>query len=126
MSSPTLFPPPQVFALPLSRGGDLHVDFVYKPMVLDPAGDPVLVGGQPSYQVADYPAGAVVTLTIDTDPRIIAVAAITGPHAIVHIDYLAADQIPARVLWRCVLTTTDGLDTVIANGTTTRHDGKPA
>jgi hypothetical protein len=74
MSSPTLFPPPQVFALPLSRGGDLHVDFVYKPMVLDPAGDPVLVGGQPSYQVADYPAatammrGSVSMVRVTTAP----------------------------------------------------------
>jgi hypothetical protein len=53
-----------VFALPLSKGADLHVTFEYEAMVVDENGDPVLTAGQPQYVRADYPAGATVTLAI--------------------------------------------------------------
>lgn len=119
-----LFPPPPVFTLPVVKGQDLRCDFVYKPLVVDDEGLPVLADGQPQYAMADYPEGATVTLTIDTDPPTVLEATITGAHAIPVLDYLEADQLASKLLWRCVLTTTDGIDTVLAHGTTQRRDGK--
>lgn len=108
MTTP-LFTPPPLFALPLTKGGDLHVDFIYKAQ----------------YEIADYPDDAVVKLVIDTEPELTEVTAtITGSRATIHLDYTAADLIKKGLLWRLILTTADGIDTVIVNGVTTRADGK--
>lgn len=53
MTTP-LFTPPPLFALPLTKGGD--VDFIYKPMVTE-GGEPVLSNGLPQYEIADFPHG---------------------------------------------------------------------
>lgn len=120
-----LFDPPAKFSLPLSLGDDLNVDFIYKPQVLDGDGNPVLgEDNKPTYAEADWPEGATVTLVIDTSPPLKAEATVAGSHALVLVDYLVADQIKRGVLWRLVLTTSDGIDTVMVNGTVTRQDGK--
>lgn len=107
-----LFAPPQVMTLPLSKGGDLHVTFMYEP----------LIDGTPTE--TDYPAGATVTLIIDTADTPTSIAAtITGSSALVHLDHTQADAVKGYLPWRLILTTNDGVDTVIVNGTTARADG---
>lgn len=132
-----LFDPPPVFDLPLSKGGDLHVTLVYEPIVLDDNGNPVPAvddngnpildsEGNPQYQhaEADWPDGSTVKLVIDSDTPTVVTATIEGSLATVDLDYVAADQIKPRLLWRAVLTHSTGLDEVLANGTTVRKDGK--
>src|SRR5258708_7440336 len=125
-----LFPSPQVFELPLSKGRDLYCEFVYEPLVVDVDGNPVLLNGQPQYVAADYPAGATVTLTIDADTPVSGSAVITGDTAVVLIDHTEVDAIPAGTgtpakgkLWRLGITYTSGVDDVLANGKTIRKDG---
>lgn len=117
-----LFPSPQVFELPLTKGRDLYCEFVYEPLVVDGNGDPVLLNGQPQYARADYPAGATVTMTIDTDEPVTGTAEITGDTAVVLIDHLAVDAVKGK-LWRLGITYTSGVDDVLANGKTIRKDG---
>ena len=120
-----LFNPPPMFTLPLSKGRDLHCTFVYKPLVTDEGGDPVLdEDGNRQYVEADYPDGATVTLTIDADEPVEGAATITGSRAIVHIDSDLVDPIGKGKLWRTTLTYEDGLDIVMVNGQTGRSDGK--
>jgi hypothetical protein len=120
---PTLFPPPPVYDLPLSKGGDLYVDFVYKPVVVDDDGEPVLVDGEYQFEEADFPSGSSVKLTIDSDPEVSATAVIDGSHAVVQSDYLSVDAVKGGKFWRLVITYADGLDEVLANGKTIRKDG---
>jgi hypothetical protein len=121
-----LFEPPPIFTLPLSKGGDLYFGFIYKPLVVDEDGAPVLTGGgQRQYAVADYPDGATVALIIDNDDTTITVDAdIAGPQATVWEDKAVADTVKGGKLWRVVLTFADGFDQVICNGKTVRKDGK--
>lgn len=119
-----LFSSPQVFDLPLSKGGDLYVDFIYKPLVVDEQGNPVLVNGQRQYEVADYPDGATVKLVIDADEPIVIDADITDSHAICWEQSDVVDMIPKGKLWRAIVTYVNGLDVVLCNGVTTRRDGK--
>ena len=49
----TIFPPPPKLDLPLSKGADLDVTFIYKP----------LVDGVPTE--SDWPGGSTVTAVID-------------------------------------------------------------
>jgi hypothetical protein len=117
-----LFDPPQVFQLPLTMGRDIHFDFKYKPLVVDVDGEPVLgPGGKKQYALADYPAGAVVTLEIDTDPQTVGIATITGHHAVVSIDYTIADEMGAQLPWRIKMVT-GSVDNVLAQGKTVRKD----
>jgi len=119
----TLFPPPPVFDLPLSKGGDLFVRFVYKTVVVDGDGEPVLVDGQYQFEEADYPGGATVALTIDTDDPVRAVADISGSDAVVQVDYTELDAVKPGKLWRLVITYADGRDEVLVNGKIIRKDG---
>lgn len=121
---PELFTPPQVFELPLSKGGDLYLDFIYKPLVVDENGEPILDNGQKQYAVADYPDGATVKLVIDADDPIVVEADISDEHAIVWEQSEVADLIPKNRLWRAVITYSNGLDVVLCNGVTVRKDGK--
>lgn len=58
--------------------------------------------------------------------EIVSVAAtITGHHAHVCVDYSVADTIPARALWRMVISS-GGEDLAVINGQTVRADGKRA
>ena len=123
-----LFDPPPTFELPLSKGGDVYFRLVYKPLVVDGGGEPVLdVDGHRQYAEADYPAGAAVTVTIETTPPAAAnieiEATIDGSVATVWGDTLDADTVAVNSKWRAVLTYEDGLDIVLCNGKTTRFDG---
>lgn len=121
----SLFSPPAIFELPLSKGGDLHCSFVYKPLVVDEDGVPILDGqGNKQYAVANYPVGATVNLIVDSDTTITAAAVIVGSVATVHEDKAVADLIANNKLWRVVITYSDALDVVMANGTVARYDGK--
>lgn len=113
MSTP-LFNPPPVYGLPLSKGGDLIVDFLNKV----PGSDPV------AYE--DYPSGVAIVLKVDTDTPITATAVITTHHAVVRVESEVADIIPAGKLWRCIyrVTASPATDIIVANGKTERHDGK--
>ena len=120
-----LFEAPPAFQLPLSKGQDLSVRFVYKPLVVDGFDEPVLdVDGNRQYAEADYPAGATVTLTIDSDTPVSSAATISGSEAAVLVDHLLIDDILRGKWWRLVISYTDGLDRVICNGQTVRADGK--
>jgi hypothetical protein len=123
----TLFSPPPIFDLPVSKGSDLAFTLIYKPMVVDEDGNPVLDGqGNRQFAVADYPDGAAVSLAIDTtDPAspVTADATIVGSEASFLVDWTVADTFKARWLWRAVLTVGE-VDTVIVNGAVARFDGK--
>jgi len=120
-----LIDPPNKFTLPLSRGRDLYCVFVYKPLVVDEEGEPVLDGsGNRQYAVADYPEGSTVMLVIDDTEAIEIEATIDGSNATVWEDHATVDAVKAGKLWRTVITYADGLDDVLCNGTTIREDGK--
>lgn len=110
----TLFKPPPVYGLPLSKGGDLIVDFRNKV----PGSDP------PAY--ADYPDGVQIKLVIDTDTPIQATAVMSTSHAVVRVESEVADTIPGGKLWRCIYQQAGSptTDKVAANGRTERYDGK--
>jgi hypothetical protein len=118
-----LFNPPPSFALPLSKYGDLDVTFVYKPLVVDGSGNPILDGnGKYQYAVANYPNGATVSLNIDGLSPI--VATITGSQAAVFADHLVVDPVAKNAFWAAVITYANGKDQVMCNGQVTREDGK--
>lgn len=104
-----LFTPPPSYDLPLSKGGDLVVDFVR----VDDTNTPI-----------PYDAGSTVTLTIDTTPPTVGTATISVEHALVKIESTAVDPIKKGVMWRCVvsLNTVPTTEIVARNGTTTRAD----
>ena len=110
MTTPNLFDPPPKYVLPLSRGGDLAVDFLNDP---NQDGD---------YQ--DYEDGVTVTLYVDTDTPLEAAADIDGHHAVVKVESTVADGIPANTTWRLILSTptTPTTEVVVAYGKTKRFD----
>lgn len=120
MAAQPLYAVPPKTTLPLVKGEDVSVEFVYKPMVLDSNGDPVLAGGEPQFAEDDFPAGSTLTLIIE--PSASGTAVIDGSRASVVIDHTVVDKIRAGSLWRLVLTV-NGLDRVLINGRTTRSDG---
>lgn len=120
-----LFSPPPVFNLPLSLGGDLQVDFVHKPLVVDGSNQPVLdANGKRQYAVANYPAGASVKLVIESDPEIVVNATINGSHAVLHLDHTVADTIRRGTLWAAIIRYSNGVDKVMCNGKVVRSDGR--
>lgn len=110
-AAPTLFAPPPIASLPLSLGQDLRVTF----------------NNAPAGVYTAYPAGATVTLVIDTVPPTTGDATIEGYSAIVTIPYTDTDPIPKSVKWRCLVTLPDEiageLNVVAINGQTVRSDG---
>jgi hypothetical protein len=117
-----LFSPPPDFTLPLTKNRDLHFDFLYKPLVVDTNGEPILdANGNPQYQVADYPVGAIVTIEIDTPTPTTSNATITGPHAVIEIDYATVNPIRSNVAWRLRLIN-GTWDDVVTQGRTIRAD----
>lgn len=114
MTTPPLFKPPPVYALPVSKGGDLIVDFRNK------------VRGSSPATYTDYPSGVAVLLIIDTDVPIQATATISTSHAVVRVESEVADTILAGKLWRCIYRVpgTPATEVIVANGRTERHDGK--
>jgi hypothetical protein len=108
----TLFTPPPVFDLPLSKGGDLSVDFLN-----NPSGD--------GTTFVDYGAGVTVTLVIDTEPVTTAPAVVSTYHAAVKLESTVTDAILPRTPWRLIVSspTTPTTETVAANGKVKRFDG---
>lgn len=105
-----LFEPPPKYTLPLSKGGDLVVDFRN-----DPNNDEDYV---------DYDSGVTVTLIVETDPALEVEADITGHHAVVKIESTVADTIPTGTVWRLIHSspTDPSTETVAAYGKVKRFD----
>lgn len=144
-----LFPAPAIFDIPLSKRGDLSVDFIYKPMLVDANGLPL--NNPPQYAIANYPAGATVQLFIDAtattfsaaaianavaDPKvdiivtgadavIVADATITAHHAEVLVDRIIINEVPKGKFYSAVINYVNGLNKVMCNGVVVRSEGKP-
>lgn len=108
---PDLFDPPPKYVLPLSKGGDLSVDFRNNPS-----------GNGTTF--VDYDAGVTVTLVIDTTSPITASATMSTYHANVKIESTVADTIPATTVWRLIVgwPTSPTTETVAAYGRVKRFD----
>lgn len=106
-----LFDPPPQFDLPLSKGGDLSVDFQN-----NPSGD--------GSTFVDYDDGVTVTLYIDSEPPVVAAADVNGYHAAVKVESTVTDAIAARAQWRLIVSspTSPTTETVAANGKVKRFD----
>lgn len=102
------FPRPPRQTLPLSKGGDLLVDFLQ------------MIDGV--YE--NYDSGVTVTLVIDTVPPIVAVASVSAYHAECQVDSAVTDDVPENIPWRCVVSypTTPTSEVVAMNGLTARAD----
>jgi hypothetical protein len=125
MTAPYLLTPPPKFILPFAEGGDCAVNFIYKPLLVDANGAPILdTNGNQQYPVTSYPVGATVTLTIDTTPPVVTQATITDSVASIVIPQAVADTVPRGAKWHLVLTYSNGTKLVMCNGTTARSDGK--
>lgn len=122
MAAQKLYGVPPKVTLPLVKGEDVDVTFVYRPALLDPNGEVVLgLDDKPIYEEDDFPEGAQVTLIIE--PAVTGVAVIDGSRAQVNIDHALVDRVRPGTLWRLVLRVSE-LDRVLINGTTTRSDGQ--
>ena len=121
MAVQPLYGVPPKAVLPLVKGEDVDVDFIYKPMTLNENGDPLLVDGKPVYEEGDFPAGSTLSLAID--PGVVGLAEIDGSRAKINIDHTKVDRIKVGSLWRLVLTV-DGFDRVLLNGKISRSDGQ--
>jgi hypothetical protein len=120
-----LFSEPPAYKLPLSKGNDLLVKFIYKPLVVDGAGSPVLdANGKKQFVEENYPVGSSVSFFIDSEPPVVFEAEITESVAVVLGDFLAIDGVKNGALWRVVLTYPDGVNKVMCNGIVVRADGK--
>lgn len=106
-----LFDPPPKYDLPLSKGGDLSVDFRN-----NPSGDEVTF--------VDYGFGVTVTLIIDTAPVTEAPATVSTSHAAVKIESAVTDLIKATTPWRLIVSspTSPTTETVAAYGRVKRFD----
>lgn len=105
-----VFPRPQIRTLPISKGGDIVIDFIGS------------VGGV----ITNYPAGVIVSLQIDTATPIVALAAISAFHAVCRVEFPVSDPIQEGIPWRCVVSYPGSPTTeiVAVNGVTARADGK--
>lgn len=116
------------FNLPLTKGDDLFFVFIYKTVLKDEEGEPILdENNKKQFVVADYPEGSVVELQIDDAEGNVAVTVegdIDGSEATFWEDYTVTDLIPAKRLWRVKITYSNTRDKVMCKGMTTRDDGK--
>lgn len=109
-----LFTPTASYALPLSLGQDLVVDFQ---------------SVDTNQNAVDYPGGATVTLIIEGTPAVSVDATVSGNHAVCYVPSSTTDDVLARARWRCVANLPGGLGTpptinmTLANGTVARFDG---
>jgi len=122
---PNFLKPPPVFNLPLTKGQDLYVKIVYRTLLVDEEGAPVLDDDdKKQYVVTDYPEGATVSIIIDTTEPTEFAAEIDGSVATILGDYLITDAIKPKLLWRAKMVPADDIDKVLCNGLTTREDGQ--
>lgn len=119
-----LFNSAPVYDLPLTKGDDLALRFVYCELVVDDNGDPVLDSkGLAQFEIADYPDGASVQVEIDTRPtQQVFEAEIAGHDATIRVPSATMDLIPARLPWRVQIIFADGLTKVGTHGKTVRND----
>lgn len=108
---PNLFDPPPKYSLPLSKGGDLSVDFRN-----NPSGD--------GETFVDYDSGVTVTLVVDTTPATAVDAVVSTSHAAVKIESEVTDTIANNTKWRLIVSslTSPTTETVAAYGTVKRFD----
>lgn len=106
-----LFAPPPRYLLPVSKGGDIAVDFRNNPSA-----------DQTTF--VNFDAGVTVTLIIDTASPITAAATISTYHANVKIESTVADTIPINTVWRLIVSTPTSppTDVVAAFGKVARFD----
>lgn len=119
-----LFNSAPVFDLPLTKGDDLALRFVYCELTVDDDGDPILdSNGNAQFEIADYPEGTTVQVEIDTRPtQQVFEAVISGHDATIQVSADTMDLIPARLPWRMQIIFADGLTKVGAHGKTVRND----
>lgn len=106
-----LIPAPTSFSLPLSLGGDLVIDF----QQVDPVTkSPVAYGG-----------GITLTLIIDANTPITALATISVADATVQIESSVCDTIKAGTPFRLIerVPGSPATNTVVLYGNVTRFDG---
>jgi hypothetical protein len=121
MAVQTLYRVPPKAVLPLVKGEDVDVDFVYKPALLNAQGELLLdTNGNAQYVEEDFPDGVSLILVIE--PKVIEEAVIVGSRAKINIDHAIVDRVRPGALWRLVLRL-DELERVLLNGTTIRSDG---
>lgn len=103
-----VFARPPSRTLPLSKGGDLVIDFQQK------------IDGV--YE--NYAAGVSVALQIDATPPIVASASMSTYHAVCRVEFAIADTIIVGTPWRCVISypTIPTTEVVGMNGVTSRAD----
>lgn len=107
-SSADAFPRPPSRILPLSKGGDLVIDFL---QTIDGIN-------------TDYALGVTVTLQVDAEPPIVAPGVISGYHAVCRVEFEVADTVPDNTQWRCIVgyPTIPTTEVVAMNGVTSRAD----
>lgn len=104
---------PPKMPLPVSKGGDLIIDFMQK---IDNV-------------YTDYAAGTIVKLEVDIQgvgkQTVTGLGEITAHHAVCRIESEVADLITEGSLWRCIITypTAPTTDVIGMNGRITRSDG---
>lgn len=112
-----------VYDLPLVKGDDLALRFVYCELHVDDDGEPILDSkGRAQFEIADYPEGVTVQLEIDTRPDPLVVEAeIDGHDAMIHVPAAVADAIPARIDYRVKAILSPDLTKVGTHGKTVRE-----
>lgn len=119
-----LFNSAPVYDLPLTRGDDLALRFVYCVLHVDDNGDPILdAKGRAQFEIANFPDGAAVKLEIDTRPEPLVInAVIDGHDAMIRAVAATVDAVPGRIAWRVKIIFADGLTKVGTHGKTVRND----
>ena len=107
--APLIFAIPPRGTLPISKGGDIVVDFLQR------------IDGV----YTDYAPGVVVKLVIDAKPQAISVdAVITTYHAVCRVESQDADGVNDGTMWRCIVSypTIPTTEVIAMNGVTVRAD----
>jgi hypothetical protein len=125
MANALLFNAPQAFDLPVSLGRDIYFDLLYKPLLVDTNGNPILdANGNQQFVLTNYPTGATLTLKIDdpTYPTETTVnATINGWHAVFQQSYTIADTLKDKTPYRVVMVY-GGVNNVVVQGKIARKD----
>lgn len=128
MTTP-LIPPPPARVLPISRDGDLVIDFRRRAPATTPGG--------PLGDYLDYPAGVGAVFVIYADLKTTGAERITvqvtpaGSHCLVKVDATRLAALRTGTEWSFRLVYPDGdlvagHDRLVVNGVVERYDGKAA